>query len=61
MAKVDKLLEEIFEDHFYCQVLWGAIKDIHDSIPDAIRANIWELPSEDVLQVMHEVLEEDDP
>ena len=61
MVKADTLLDEIFKNHFYCQVLWEAIRDIHDSIPDQIRDQIWEVPSEDILQVMNEVLEEDDP
>lgn len=58
--KVDTLLDEIFKDHFYCKVLWSAIKDIHDGMPDEVRENIWETPSEEILQVMNEVLEEDD-
>lgn len=59
-AKVDALLDEIFKDHFYCKVLWDVIKDIHDGMPGSVRANIWETPSEEIIQVMNEVLEEDD-
>lgn len=54
------LLDEIFKEHFYCKVLWEAIKDIHDEIPNEALMSIWETSSEEVLQVMHEVLEEDD-